>query len=180
MVRASQYRRFVRHRFRAVVVWAAVPLVLLNGRVTASCICADGHVEPFCRVEICSNQTATSTDARDCGCPCCAKDNRDRSSTGCCRGKMACCQQSDKPRSDKSDGAGVSDNSCCTPVVHAQTVPAVVGATKIVDDHRAPAICAAVTPWPCSMNGSSATLHSVLDTGSPPNDLVITLHRLVI
>lgn len=174
--------RLVQSRFRTTVVWAMMPLAFLTGQPVSGCICADGHYEPLCRAELCPGKTGaerqTTADAC-CGCSCCAKHSGQRNSD-CCKRATGCYGRSANPHQGGTEGMGVTDNSCCTPVVRAQAIPTIVNLTRVVDDHHVPALCSVTLELPCPIHGSSAARRLERDTGSPPSDLVIILRRLVI
>jgi hypothetical protein len=158
----------VRSRVRTAVTLAVLPLVLLNTLpVAAGCICADGHFESACRHDLCVSGKG------NCGCSCCARG-------GCCKSGTCCCRQRSAPPKDETPGKRLNDDSrCCTPLVH-QAVPTVVTTPVIVDGYQIMALSLASIDMPSLSPMAMSAIRIDFDTGRPPNDLVVTLHRLVI
>jgi hypothetical protein len=159
-------RRFIRRRCQMAVALAIMPLAILNGLpIAEGCICADGHYEPVCRAHL-----GQSNDDHSC----CAKHSG-RMEHACCAGMHTC-----HLATEKSNGQQRLGDRCCTPLVH-QAVP-VVSATPQFDSPDQTAVWNAVaiespTFLSLAMHGG----HCVeVDTGTPPNDLVVTLQRLII
>jgi hypothetical protein len=160
-------RRSLPSRFRPILVWAVMPLTLFNGMpISAGCICADGHYEPVCRAGRCRAGMS------DCGCSCCAK-------TASCKGKC-CCRKSENQRHENMPGQRVANNGCCKPVV--VQVPTVVTTQASTGLDVQPIAALVLAPIDLPFLGSwSAVVHRIdFDTGPPPNDLIVTLQRLVI
>jgi hypothetical protein len=158
--------RVVRGRVRTAITLAVLPLAIMNGLpIAAGCICADGHYEPVCHASLCHNSKG------DCGRPCCAHHN-------CCNGASACCQQYPAPLKD-GRGHRVNRCPCCTPVVH-EAIPTIIKSSQLLDVQPLPALVVAAIELPSSL-AIAAIGHQIdFDTGPPPDDLVITLRRLVI
>lgn len=89
------YRHFS-IRLRKPILWLMVPMVLLVGRPTAGCVCADGTVLPVC----CKSEPVLS---RLCGrsskeccanastCPHCKRDDSSQAPVGSCELKTGGC-----------------------------------------------------------------------------------------
>jgi len=147
------------------VLLVMVPLAMLNAwPLAAGCICADGHYEPVCHAAECR------TGMSDCGCACCAHHN-------CCSGK-ACCHRSAKSH-EQMLGQHVGDSGCCTPLIH-QATPTVVNTSPLVDGQHVMALVMVPIDLPYFGEALKIRRQTDFDTGRPPNDLVITLQRLVI
>lgn len=160
--------RSVRSRLRAAVTLAVLPLVVLNTLpVAAGCLCADGHFEPACRHDLCVAGKG------NCGCSCCANGC-------CCKGGKCCCRQRSAPQKDDTPGKRLNDNNrCCTPLVH-QAVPTVAASPVVFDGYHAMALALPSIDMPSFSPMVKTAVRFEFDTGQPPNDLVVTLHRLVI
>lgn len=162
--------RCVRSRIRTAVTLAVLPLVVLNTLpVAAGCLCADGHFEPACRHDLCVSGKG------NCGCSCCAHGC-------CCKGGKCCCRQrtaASKDNKDNTSGERVSGSQCCKPLVH-QAVPTVVTSPVVFDGYQMMALTVASIDVPSFSPMVNSAIRVDSDTGCPPNDLVVTLHRLVI
>ena len=159
-------RRCIRRRCHMAVALAIMPLAILNGLpIAEGCICADGHYEAVCRAHI---------GHYDSGHPCCAKHSC-CAEHSCCARAHTCHLATDK--ADQRQGVG---DRCCTPLVH-QALP-VVAASPHFDSLAQLADCNACAVEPPSI--LSLEMHSgyrvEVDTGPPPNDLVVVLQRLII
>lgn len=159
-------RRSTRRHLRAAVILAMLPLAVLSALpLAAGCICADGHYEPICRAGQCQSGMS------GCGCPCCRHH-------ACCTAKL-CCHRSKTNSSNQIPGEQFSDSGCCTPLVH-QATPTIVNTSAVVDSEHATALV--VAPIALPQFGEALKFGQTVDfdTGRPPNDLVITLQRLII
>lgn len=170
-------------RRRAMIACALIPLVAFSGLPAYGCICADGHYELCCN----SSRFATSNycevtpkAANDCcGRSCCAHRVADGHSRSCCQRKSDHGLTS-RPAQTKTGETSITGKSCCTPVVRAATVATVANSLKAVDDHHLPAIGAVTVELADSHVGARPCPHFLADVGPPPDDLVVTLQRLVI
>lgn len=170
--------RSSRKRSRGAIFVAMVPLVFLNGWPIGGCICADGHYEPFCRG--CGRTANSSADhalaaSTCCGHTCCARHTDSDADRSCCKGHN-CCEQSQQGTSNEPGVRG----PCCTPVRQLPVTPVVKVSPTAVDHHQDLAVFTVVADLPLA----AATVHHgrcvEIDTGPPPNDLVVTLQRLII
>ena len=159
--------RLVRGQIRTVVTLTVLPLAVMNGLpFAAGCICADGHYEPVCQADLCHAGKG------NCGCSSCAHHS-------CCNGATACCRQRAAQLKDNAAAMQIAGKPCCTPVVH-EAVPTVVDSPQLIDVHPSAALIVAVIELPSSV-AIAATGHRIeFGTARPPDDLVITLRRLVI
>lgn len=101
-------RRSSRDKFRAIVVWAMVPLMFGGARPVTGCICADGHFETACPSFGVLGVKATRPGA----CSACGGGIRT-----CCQGSGCCGRRSRAPLSES--GSAVAGCRCCTPVLAA-------------------------------------------------------------
>lgn len=180
----SSLDRLVCGRFRAAVVWAMIPLAIWSGQLSAGCICADGHYEPFCRAHLCPGRHAGDAEQAQsacscCGCSWCARASSTESSRVCCTGDIDCCHRPSSPHQPVGIGQCLQGKACCTPVVQSQVIPPVVTSSRLAGDHHLPALCATILDVSCPVIGLLSTRRLETDTG-PPLDLVVKLRRLVI
>jgi hypothetical protein len=172
-----------KQRRKAVIACALIPLVAFSGLPTYGCICADGHYESRCNAIRCAahdHSDATSKPASDCRArSCCVQRSAVGHSHSCCQGHA---ERGDSPHSSqpKTGEPSITGKSCCTPVVRAATVATVASSLQAVDDHRLPAIDAVRLELADSHVGVRPPPHFLADSGPPPDDLVVTLRRLVL
>jgi hypothetical protein len=165
-------------RFRPLVVWAMLPLVVLDGRTVSGCICLDGHFDLACNTDVCSGKAAANAASLpSCGCSCCfgAEEGAD-----CCR-KRPCCSTDSRETSQLPGDASWSDKSCCQPVSQTHVTPSVIVRSEVE----------VARPLELMTVDSAASVQSLFaevahhfditraDTCTAP-DLVITLRKLVI
>jgi hypothetical protein len=74
---------------------------------------------------------------------------------------------------------GVRGNGGCTPVVH-QAITTVLNSSPVLDVQQLPAFIVALAELPTSLGLANFGHRIEFDTGPPPDDIVITFHRLVI
>jgi hypothetical protein len=170
-------------RRRAMIACALIPLVAFSGLPAYGCICADGHYEPRCNAIRCAapdHSDVTSKPASDCcGRSCCAHRSVDGHSHSCCQGHTE--RDVSSHSSLAQTGApSITGKSCCTPFVRAATVATVANSMQAVDDHQLPTIDAVTIALADSHIGVRTCPHFLADIGPPPDDLVVTLGRLVI
>lgn len=171
--------RFLRRHCRAAAIWAAIPLAVFNGRTLVGCGCF-GHFESACHCGCCSATGNEGIQSEKCDRPCCASHGF--SDSDCC-----CCNRSQSSHhctatncdSRPSSGQALQVHHCKSIVLH-DVVPVIVAPSSNAGDlHEANFGLADF-----GMPRSNTQFHIVqvidFDTGPPPNDLVVTLHRLVI
>jgi hypothetical protein len=176
---APSKTRFAGGRFRAIVVWAMVPLAFWNGSPTFGCICADGHFEtncPMLAARMLEGNDQQSASQGCCGCSCCAGSGLDSSASSVCHTEPQCCEHSES----SDDESRVGGKNCCMPVVRAPLLPPVVGTVQFADDHHQPALHTFTLESAGQLVATHVEHVVVSDTGPPPGDLVIRLRRLVI
>ena len=180
----AQLNRTIRRRSRAVVMWAMVPLALLSGRPVSGCICADGHYEPFCgggpRLASDAASQQTAGDATGRGCSCCDKSRADDRNRSCCNAKTDCCRRSSSAHRADSSDARVAGKSCCTPVLRTDLVTIAASSWQLSDEQQLSVLCTAALALPSTGIATGAGQPVGSDTGPPPDDLVVTLRRLLI
>jgi hypothetical protein len=176
--------RSIRRRLRAVGVWVMVPLAFSSGVPVSGCICADGHYEPICRADLCqggqTGETQKPLTAACCGCSCCAPGKSEGSRHCCTDNNTACCRGSANSSRNDSSGNGVQGKGCCTPFVQAQVIPPITASPSLPDDHHSTAIGATTLDLPRLVVTTNASRRVEMDIGPPPDDLVVSLGRLLI
>jgi hypothetical protein len=163
--------RFLRRRAWASLVWAMIPLTFWSGKPTFGCICSDGHFEINCKAIV--HQGADGKQV-PCGCSCCI-----RSGKRCCSGaRKACCRHS---TDTKSGSASITGTAChCQPAVLMATAPTLVKTLRTTDEHQIPAAHVASLENAPLFALAPRNVSFRLDTGPPPDDWVVALHRLLV
>ena len=171
--------RLLRGRIHAAVAWAMVPLAVLNGRTVLGCMSPSGHYDPSCRCWAGSGDHQDSGTARPCHCGhCLRQDDADRSSCPHCKQKTAC--HANHP-SRVVQGSRMQGAEHCRAVGMYQQVSAVPASPQAGSDHDpSAAFVFDAIDLPNSSPTSVARQVIERDTGPPPDNLCITLHRLVI
>ncbi len=162
-----------------MAVWVAVPLVVLNGRTVIGCGCT-GEFQPTCHCSCCSHlhggRSQRTNDHRSC----CAGQPKDHHAACCDQGRTA--QQSgvDTTRSHTPAGQTLDSHRCETIVLH-EASPVTLVHSDDAGGNIYTAIHALADVHPLISIAPFAVGRAVeVNTGPPPNDLVVTLHRLVI
>lgn len=173
----------IRARMRTALFFGMVPLTILNGWPSVGCSCADGQFNLSCRGAVCSaihvGARPMSAGSSCCGCPCCAERGGDKSRSSCCsQPTKKSYPPSNTPSQDGRQAGG--PNHGCTTVVQMQPIPGVVASLQFNDQHEVLALF--VVPLdlasPLAVSQTSACVE--IDSGPPPDNLVVTLQRLVI
>jgi hypothetical protein len=154
-------RRFVRKHATVAVAWAMLPLVLLNGRTITGCGC-NGHFEAVCRCHCGS------------GCGGCCGQAGQRS---CCAGKVAA-NQAARPAAPQGSSESARNHRCVQAAEYV-VVLATTSPTQADDEFNASILALLSFDLPLVSASTDGEQYLQLDT-RPPNDLVVTLHRLVI
>jgi hypothetical protein len=165
--------RFVRRHYRAAVVWAAIPLAVFNGRTVVGCGCF-GHFEPVCHCGCCGGQHGKSR------CSCCTRHGFSHGSCYCCNHSDAA-SRCDTADSSSHPGAGQSlqGHRCKSFVLH-EVTPVTVAPYVAAGDLHESIFALADFGLPLVFSQSRVGKVVDFDTGPPPDDLVVILHRLVI
>ena len=165
--------RWIRRKSRAALVWAALPLALLNGRTIVGCGC-DGRFDA------------------ECHCTACASAKRNNHTQHSCYGTAAshgsCCEHSRQSlqqhanthgRSARNDRPSLEQHQC-TPIILHDIVPATVASTFDTIDVQ--------NSQDVPIADHQSVLMAQLCTGRvayftlvrPCGDLVVILRRLII
>jgi hypothetical protein len=171
--------RFVRRYCRTAVVWAAIPLAVFNGRTVVGCGCF-GHFEAVCHCSCCPETQNSSSHQGESVCACCAGHGCRHSGHACC-GHHGVTHASSAANAESHSVLGPSfgDHHCRTAVRH-EVTPVTVASIADIGDLIASFVVSTV--FNPSLETSQSNIVRVVDfdTGCPPDDLVVTLHRLVI
>lgn len=163
---------------RALTVCAMVPAAVLSGLPAFGCICADGHYELFCQAGHCSNEE----EHQGSGCTCCTSVEAQANEHKCCQRKTACCRGTESKCKDQlsSSSLRVGDKGGCTPAIREAAATTLTAVVPALDDHHLPVAWTARSVQVWAPVKLSYAAHLQLDTGPPPDDLIVTLARLVI
>jgi hypothetical protein len=153
--------RFIRKRRHTAAALVMLPLVLLNGRTITGCGCS-GHFEAVCHCH--------------CGASCGGFCGQAGART-CCTNKTTSGRGSDSAiplgRSERAQ------SHHCSQIAEYVVVTATIAPTLADDDSQASALALVALDLPPVSAATYNARDLQLDT-RPPNDLVVTLHRLVI
>ena len=164
-----RFKRAARNRWRKIAIWAMLPLAVLNSRTVLGCGCS-GHFESACHCTCSDSQTSgrSHTFVR-CGegsssaCPCCTKVEK--------AAAVEC--------GHSEDGTSLAGSPCKAIAAH-KVIPATVVSVVNVDKLTASSHDSATIDLPIICGQPSKGDARLTLTAHPPNDLVVTLHRLVI
>jgi len=179
---ASGLARFVRRHSRSALVWAAIPLVVFNGRTLVGCGCT-GHFESVCHCNCCSNEdNAGNRRHAQSARPCCAGHAFKADQCSCCNHREAThrCTMAEQERDSSSTNGAALKGPCCISIVLHDVIPATVASSMDASELQPSIFVLADFNLPTSDSQSHVVQVVDFDTGPPPNDLVVTLHRLVI
>ncbi len=155
--------RAARNRWQTIAVWAMLPLAVINSRTVYGCGCT-GHFESTCHCNCCNSHGKCAK----CGggsstCPCCSKVGR------------AAPAEDSKP----SDGAtGFRGHHCKGVAVHEAIPATVVSVHTGVDLNLSLDLDTIDLPIVVNQLAYRHDVSALLT--APPDDLVVTLRRLVI
>jgi hypothetical protein len=162
--------RAIRHRWKAAVIWAMVPLAILNAHSVAGCLSSTGHFEPGCRCWESSPDALTGC----CHCPCCA------GKTVCCCKLKPCGTHSLTGTSQRTPANGWQSEGHCTPMALYAVTPAIKSSIQVSDHSASIDLTVAIIDLPLSYAQTTVEHIAPLDSGPPPNNLVVELHRFLI
>jgi len=167
-------------KLRTAIFIGMVPLVVLNGWPAGGCICADGHYEPICRSGLNHQSPKTaaekSTTHSCCERACCAAHSVTVANRSRGQASKSCCQQSSECQNHKPG----LHSPCCRPVAQTQVILAVNDTPSFVDQHPCPAMVVNLLALHLPTDKCHRGNRVEIDTGPPPNDLVVSLQRLLI
>ena len=166
--------RVVRSRFPTLVVWAMMPLALLNCNYVVGCGCTV-NFEAVCQCQCCNSRDLSKE-----ACTC---------ESSCSRSKhlASFCCKTTETRSYYALGNSTHpgnqedlDSHSCTNTIAAVMVPAISSDSQLEEEE-----IEAATAWlafltPSSVPWKKTTHFADLDSGPQPVDCVIVFRRLVI
>jgi hypothetical protein len=169
----SRLIRCGRSHCRTLVVWAMMPLVTLNGRTVIGCGCT-GRFEAECRCSCSDIQKGGNHTTGEAGCRCCAH-NRSRPSESCCKHI-----ERDSGESKSTIGKGLQSRTCTTMAMHVAD-PATISSLNLHDGIRSAALHLTAFEIPFVLPHETIWGRSTrIETGPPPDNLLVTLGRLLI
>ena len=157
---------------RRLISFAILPLVLFNGSTVIGCGCS-GQFEPACH---CSSQLH-SLDSESAAI---AKGNSPAGASrrSCCQFQQRAVARSLTANKGKATHQDVDCRHCIS-AARQEAMTASSSPSDVVDDClAAPLACATYILAAHQLSARCPCFQ--LDTGHPPNDLVVSLHRLVI
>lgn len=157
--------RLIQRRLHRVVIWAMVPLAAISGRSVSGCLSATGQFDPNCRC--CERMSAGTGVAATC-CHC-----------SCCKGKTCCCKA--KAAGKANTGSGMQDTSHCRQIAVFAVSTAVKSEIQKARGLDTNIIAVAIEANPAVVT-YAANWHEVAahETGPPPDNLLVVLHRWLI
>lgn len=162
MIGKSVYRS-IRQRFKSAVIWVMVPMAAISGRSVSGCLSPSGHFDPNCQ--------CLTGGAAVCHCHCSK-----------CGGGANCCCKSKALAGQPASGSGVQNERCRTVGIYAVTTA--INASKVLtssaDSHQSADSAVLTTDQPCSLAKTSGQHVAELNTGPPPDNLVVTLRHWII
>ena len=165
--------RAIRSRFQAAVIWAMVPVAMISGRTISGCVSPSGHFELNCHCSASMGDSAAPSGPCHCHCPCCqGKD------CCCCKSKSSCCC-SMASNARRTNGNGFQ-SSHCQQVSAFATTPVVNVSTQIQDLDQSADLTLISSDVPSALARTTLEQIAELNTGPPPNNLVVALHRFLI
>ena len=157
--------RSIRQSFKSVVIWAMVPMAAISGRSVSGCLSSSGHFDPNCQ---CTAIDGSSASACHCHCSCSS------SKTCCCKAKALATK-------DGTKGGGLRDSSGCRAIgFYAVTTAVNASSSSIGEDHQSLQLATSAVDMPCSLAKTRGEYVAGLNTGPPPERLIVTLHHWVI
>lgn len=160
-----------RQRCHQAIVWAMVPLAVLNGRTLVACGCT-GQFTSVCHCQATAKDECAGTTKRAL-CPKCARGNSANSAVA----SANCCSSHD--RESRDDGTRTVRGHHCRSLSFFEVTPGTTASSITVDDLSATAIFADSLMLPLTFDWQRRAL-ALRPDAHPPGDLVVALHRLVI
>lgn len=168
----SRLIRFGRTRCRTLAVWAMMPLAVLNSRTVLGCGCT-GRFEADCHCNCSSIHKRADHRTGEAGC-CCCSHNVSGSSKSCCK-QVASGSDDSKSTIEK----GLRSRTCTTMAMHVAD-PATMPPLTFDDGARAAALNLAAFEIAIVPHETIWGRTTQLETVPPPDNLLVTLRRLLI
>ena len=163
----KRFIRSTRHGWKAAVIWAMVPLAALNVRSVSACLSPSGRLDPNCQ---CWNHSAPKN---TCHCSCCGSANC------CCKHRVSTCHLV-SDRDGRSTPDGIKSQRNCTPVGAYLVIPATNTSDHLVDSQQLADAGWIATDFSVVPATSASGNLVALDTGPPPDNLQVVLHRWLV
>jgi hypothetical protein len=170
---ANLISRRIRRRIQAIILWMMVPVAAINGQSVMGCISPNGHFDPTCQCWAGQESSGTQATAPTHHCACCG------TSHCCCKNKSST-NSTAAQQTRASDGPGLHVHSRCRPFTAYFTVTAVNGLHRTVLVHSSVGCLDQTVDMPAIAVGAGVKYVSQLNTGPPPDNLTVALHRWVI
>jgi hypothetical protein len=171
--------RVVRRHFRAAVIWAALPLAVFNGRTVIGCGCF-GHFEAVCHCGCCSEMQDGCKQHGKSASSCCTGRGFSHSNCPCCNHSEATNPCNTADSDSRSDSPQQLQGHHCKSIVSHEVTPVTVAPSVDAGDLHESIFVLANVGLPLTFSQLHVGRVVDFDTGPPPKDLVVTLHRLVI
>ena len=163
--------RAARRRCHQAIVWAMVPLAVLNGRTLVACGCT-GQFSSVCHCQATAKNESVGA-SEHALCPKCAKGKPANSTIA----SANCCSSHDRESQD--DGNRTVRGHHCRSLAYFEVTPGTTASSIAADDLAATAVFADSLVLPLTFDWQRHTL-ALRPEAHPPDDLVVVLHRLVI
>ena len=163
-------------RCRTLVVWALMPLSAVNGQTIVGCGCT-GHFEATCHCASCDSSGAAVQPERHQLCAFRQGDVAGRSS--CCQSQSTNAPQTGCRSLALNEAKGFQGHHCIKVVL--QSGESIKAAPP--QAHHQLGFSTALPPWldlPITYRVASNEHVFSFDSGPPPCDVIVTLHRLII
>jgi hypothetical protein len=155
-----------------------VPMALINGRIVSGCMSPSGHFEAGCHCQDMQDANGSgqkkAISTSQCHCPCCQG-----STCCCCKGKGNCCNSVAKT-AGPTHGNGIQSGDHCRPFSMYTLTPAVNTSAPTGDVHQLAELSLVFVDLPFFATSATVAHGIELDTGPPPDNLVVALHRFLI
>ena len=165
-------------RVRTVLVWAMVPLSIVNGQTIVGCGCT-GHFEAICHCAACDSLDSAVRPAKPQTCD--SAQSRDiRSRSCCCHGEPTTSQSSEHSSlSSSGSNRGFRDHHC-TKIVLESGESVISVAPYFGDQLNFATVLPPSLDLPFNYDIAAREHVFSFDSGPPPCDVVVTLRRLII
>lgn len=165
-------------RVRTALVWAMMPLSIVNGQTIVGCGCT-GHFEAVCHCAACDLLDSAVQPAKRQTCDS-AQSRGMRSSPCCCHGELT----SSRPREHSSlcsseSSRGFRDHHC-TKIVLESSESVISAVPHFGDQLDFAAVLPPALDLPFNYDIAAREHVFSFDSGPPPCDVVVTLRRLII
>jgi hypothetical protein len=169
--------KFALSRVRTLLVWAMVPLSIVNGQTIVGCGCT-GHFEAICHCATCDSLDSAVQPAKRQTCDS-AQSRGIRSRSCCCQGEPTTSRPSEHSSLSSSESRGFRDHHC-TKIVLESGESIIPVAPHFGDQRDFATVLPTSLDLPFNYDIAAREHVFSFDSGPPPCDVVVTLHRLII